>query len=174
MTNLVNLLIQNHVAWITLNRPEKLNAMTPEMAKLLVQAVQTCNDSDEVRAVVLSGAGPKAFCASSDIVELDSYARKSLRPRRCYCQRHRGTCPHRGRNGQGQSARGVEHAHGTSHGLRTRPADNLLCNRGRHGGTQGLSGKASGRLSPAIRPPDTDDSPPLASNGGAGTLRMDA
>lgn len=86
MTSLVNLHIQDHVAWIELNRPEKLNAMTPEMAELLVQAVQTCNQSDDVRAVVLTGAGPKSFCAGSDIVELDSYATPwDFRNRRDYC-----------------------------------------------------------------------------------------
>jgi enoyl-CoA hydratase/carnithine racemase len=87
----VNFHIQDRVAWIELNRPEKLNAMTPEMAELLLDAVQTCNRSDEVRAVVLTGAGPKAFCAGSDITELDGYETPwSFRNRRDYCDLIRG------------------------------------------------------------------------------------
>ncbi|WP_326489797.1 enoyl-CoA hydratase/isomerase family protein [Paraburkholderia sp. ZP32-5] len=86
MTCLVNFEVQDHVGWIELNRPEKLNAMTPEMAELLLDAVQACNRSDDVRVVVLTGAGPKAFCAGSDITELDSYATPwDFRNRRDYC-----------------------------------------------------------------------------------------
>src|SRR5699024_7542587 len=51
-----------------------LNAMTPEMAQLLVAAVDDINANDEVRAVIFTGAGDKAFCAGSDISELDQYA----------------------------------------------------------------------------------------------------
>ncbi|OLL27932.1 enoyl-CoA hydratase [Burkholderia sp. SRS-W-2-2016] len=86
MTSLVNFHVQDRVAWIELNRPDKLNAMTPEMAELLLDAVNTCNGSDEVRAVVLTGAGPKAFCAGSDITELDTYPTPwAFRNRRDYC-----------------------------------------------------------------------------------------
>ncbi len=60
------------VGIITCNRPEKLNAMTPEMAELMVAAVEPCNADDEIRTVVLTGTG-KAFCAGSDIALLDSY-----------------------------------------------------------------------------------------------------
>ena len=86
MTSHLNLSRDGHVALIELNRPEKLNAMTPEMADLLVQAVAECNADDNVRAVVLTGAGPKAFCAGSDIAELDTYATPwEFRNRREYC-----------------------------------------------------------------------------------------
>src|SRR3546814_14520304 len=62
------------VATITRNRPDGLNAATTEMAKAIVAAVAACNDSDTIRCVIVTGAGPKAFCAGSDISELDSYA----------------------------------------------------------------------------------------------------
>jgi len=61
------------IATITLNRPEKLNAVTPEMADALIAHVHHCNDNDEIRAVIITGAGDCAFCAGSDISELDSY-----------------------------------------------------------------------------------------------------
>jgi len=83
---LVNLSIDGHVAIIELNRPEKLNAMTPEMADLLIAAVEQCNTDAQVRAVILTGAGPKAFCAGSDITELDRYATPwDFRNRLDYC-----------------------------------------------------------------------------------------
>lgn len=61
------------VATITLDRPAKLNALTPAMAKALVAAVTECNGSDDVRAVVLTGAGERSFSVGSDITALDSY-----------------------------------------------------------------------------------------------------
>lgn len=72
MSDELTLDIADHVAIITYNRPAKLNAMTPEMAGAMRDAVETCNTSDAVRAVILTGTG-KAFCAGSDISELDRY-----------------------------------------------------------------------------------------------------
>jgi len=65
--------VDGHVAVITLNRPQKLNAVTPEMADAIVAAVNECNDSDTIRCVIVTGAGEKSFCAGSDIRELDTY-----------------------------------------------------------------------------------------------------
>ncbi|WP_134682136.1 enoyl-CoA hydratase/isomerase family protein [Paracoccus ravus] len=77
--------IEGQVGIITYNRPEKLNAMTPEMAALMVEAVARCNGDDTIRAVVLTGTG-KAFCAGSDISLLDSYATPwDFRNRTEYC-----------------------------------------------------------------------------------------
>ncbi|MDP1729769.1 MAG: enoyl-CoA hydratase/isomerase family protein [Devosia sp.] len=58
---------------ITINRPEKLNAMTPDMAGALVEAVDAFNSDDGIRCVVLTGAGDRSFCAGSDIRTLDDY-----------------------------------------------------------------------------------------------------
>src|SRR3546814_12792215 len=56
------------------------------MAKAIVAAVTACNDSDTIRCVIVTGAGPKAFCAGSDISELDSYATPwDFRNRSDYC-----------------------------------------------------------------------------------------
>lgn len=85
MTAPLTFQIEGRVGIITYNRPDKLNAMTPEMAELMVDAVTRCNDSDDVRAVVLTGTG-KAFCAGSDISLLDSYATPwDFRNRTEYC-----------------------------------------------------------------------------------------
>jgi enoyl-CoA hydratase/carnithine racemase len=78
--------IADHIATITLDRPEKLNAMTPDMAAALVEAVATCNTSNDVRVVVVTGAGEKAFSVGSDITTLDAYATPwDFRNRQDYC-----------------------------------------------------------------------------------------
>lgn len=74
------------VGIITISRPEKLNAMTPEMAEALVAAVGAFNRDDAIRCVVLTGAGEKAFCAGSDIRTLDAYDTAwNFRNRPDYC-----------------------------------------------------------------------------------------
>lgn len=88
---LVNLTKSDGAAVIELNRPEKLNAITPEMAALLEEAANDCLQDDDVRAVILTGGGPKAFCAGSDIGELDSYSTPwQFRNRPDYCDCVRG------------------------------------------------------------------------------------
>ncbi len=55
------------VATVTLNNPEKRNMLSGQMLAELVDAMKTARDSEEVRAVVLTGAGEKAFCAGADL-----------------------------------------------------------------------------------------------------------
>ncbi|HJW76366.1 MAG TPA: enoyl-CoA hydratase-related protein [Thermoleophilia bacterium] len=56
-----------HVAWITLNRPEVLNAQSDELRAEVVQALEQASFDDEVHVVVITGAGDKAFSAGADI-----------------------------------------------------------------------------------------------------------
>ena len=58
--------VADHVATITLSRPEKLNAFTATMARELLAAFDLIDDDDEVRAVVVTGAG-RGFCAGADL-----------------------------------------------------------------------------------------------------------
>jgi len=58
--------VSAHVATITLNRPEKLNAFTPTMARELIAAFDRVDADDDVRAVVVTGAG-RGFCAGADL-----------------------------------------------------------------------------------------------------------
>ena len=86
MTDDLLFTVADHVATITLNRPAKLNALTPEMAAALIASVSACNSSDAVRCVVITGAGEKAFSAGSDITTLDGYATPwDFRNRDDYC-----------------------------------------------------------------------------------------
>ncbi len=58
--------VADHVATVTLNRAEKLNAYTPEMGEEIVDAFARARADQEVRVVILTGAG-KAFCAGVDL-----------------------------------------------------------------------------------------------------------
>jgi 2-(1,2-epoxy-1,2-dihydrophenyl)acetyl-CoA isomerase len=67
--------VRDRIATITLNRPEKLNAFTGTMREDLLAALENCERDEEVRVVVITGAG-RAFCAGGD-VELMSGLQKS-------------------------------------------------------------------------------------------------
>ena len=57
------------VRLLTLNRPEKLNALDDVLRRDLAQALAQANGDDSVRAVLLTGAGERAFCAGEDLGE---------------------------------------------------------------------------------------------------------
>jgi enoyl-CoA hydratase/carnithine racemase len=59
--------IEDRVAWLTLNRPEKLNALTPESMAELRRFCLEHDDDENVHVVVLRGAGERAFCAGMDL-----------------------------------------------------------------------------------------------------------
>lgn len=61
--------IQDQIAFITLNRPEKLNSFTREMTLNLLGRLEECATLSEVRAVFLTGAG-RAFSAGQDLAEI--------------------------------------------------------------------------------------------------------
>jgi enoyl-CoA hydratase len=61
---------QDGIAVITVNRPDKLNALNAGTIRLLDDIVRDVAADDSVRAVVLTGAGEKAFVAGADIAEL--------------------------------------------------------------------------------------------------------
>src|SRR5258708_4161249 len=58
------------IAYVTLNRPKVLNALNTKTWENLRTAFETARDDDEVRGVILTGAGDKAFIAGADINEL--------------------------------------------------------------------------------------------------------
>jgi 2-(1,2-epoxy-1,2-dihydrophenyl)acetyl-CoA isomerase len=67
------------VTRITLNRPDKLNALTQVMSDELVDAFTALRDDPGVRAVVLTGAG-RGFCAGQDLTEFEAAYRAGGRP----------------------------------------------------------------------------------------------
>ena len=58
--------LQDHVATLTFNQPEKRNAYSPEMAIKLTQYLRECDTNPEVRAVIITGAGD-SFCVGLDL-----------------------------------------------------------------------------------------------------------
>lgn len=61
---------ENGIARITLNRPITLNAFVAQMNKEIIQALKTASSSEEVRCIVITGAG-RAFCSGQDLSEVD-------------------------------------------------------------------------------------------------------
>src|SRR3546814_5150637 len=57
----------DHVATITLNRPEAHNAWNDQMAREISWAWETIRDDDDVHAVVMRANGDKAFCTGADV-----------------------------------------------------------------------------------------------------------
>ncbi len=62
--------VRGHMGLITLNRPKALNALTSDMCVALHGKLGEWAEDDAVRAVVIQGAGEKAFCAGGDVVSL--------------------------------------------------------------------------------------------------------
>ncbi|MDA1075383.1 MAG: enoyl-CoA hydratase-related protein, partial [Proteobacteria bacterium] len=57
---------QDHSAIITLNRPDKLNALSADLRDALTQALLEVRDDDQVRAVIITGSG-RGFCSGADL-----------------------------------------------------------------------------------------------------------
>ncbi len=62
---------EGYIATITINRPEQRNAMLSVMWKWLAETMQELNEDNDVRCVVLRGAGEKAFASGADISEFE-------------------------------------------------------------------------------------------------------
>jgi enoyl-CoA hydratase len=73
MGNYENLLIEKngYVSTVTINRPDKLNALNEPTRYELVQALDELQSDDDVRVAVLTGAGEKAFIAGADIKDFE-------------------------------------------------------------------------------------------------------
>jgi enoyl-CoA hydratase/carnithine racemase len=69
MSEVVQMTIEQGVALLTLNRPERLNAWTDEMERTYFGLLDECADSAQVRVIVVTGAG-RGFCAGADMQQL--------------------------------------------------------------------------------------------------------
>lgn len=67
--------VRDRVAYITINRPERRNALSKAVTASLVECFSNANDDPDVWAVVITGTGDRAFCAGADLKELDEQAR---------------------------------------------------------------------------------------------------
>ncbi len=67
----LQLAVDGHIATITLNRPEVMNALSAEMSVGLVEALDAVEHDEQVRVVVITGTG-RAFCAGGDIKSMSA------------------------------------------------------------------------------------------------------
>jgi enoyl-CoA hydratase len=70
--SLLDVRIENNILIITLNRPEKLNALNRAVLKELDEQIEYAYSAAEVKAVIVTGSGEKAFAAGADISEFSS------------------------------------------------------------------------------------------------------
>jgi enoyl-CoA hydratase len=61
---------EGHVAWLTLNRPDRMNALSRTLKTAIVEAAVEASTDPDVWAVVVRGAGGKAFCVGADLKEM--------------------------------------------------------------------------------------------------------
>jgi enoyl-CoA hydratase len=61
--------VSGHTAWLTVNRPDRRNALNATVRREVVEALDAWRDDADVRVVVITGAGSKAFIAGADIGE---------------------------------------------------------------------------------------------------------
>jgi enoyl-CoA hydratase/carnithine racemase len=71
MSEVVQRRVQDGVALLTLNRPDRLNAWTAEMERVYFAMLEECAQAEEVRVIVVTGAG-RGFCAGADMQELQA------------------------------------------------------------------------------------------------------
>ena len=65
--------MEDKIALITFNRPKALNALNIELLAEFADAVEAVGKNEEIRVLILTGAGPKAFVAGADITELATF-----------------------------------------------------------------------------------------------------
>lgn len=65
--------LEDHVMTLTIQRPEALNALNAAVIQGLSEAIQSAEDQPEVRAIILTGSGEKAFVAGADIKEFADF-----------------------------------------------------------------------------------------------------
>ncbi len=70
---------RDRVAIITLNRPEVMNALNFEMLLSLKERMEALHFDPEVRVVIVTGAGTKAFCAGADLKERTAYSEQKVK-----------------------------------------------------------------------------------------------
>ncbi|MBK4736657.1 enoyl-CoA hydratase/isomerase family protein [Noviherbaspirillum pedocola] len=72
MSDLILVERDGHIVTVTLNRPHKLNAFTKPMWRELGETISTLSADDEVRCIIVRGAGEKAFSPGNDISEFET------------------------------------------------------------------------------------------------------
>src|SRR5437660_2778684 len=93
MSEVVQMSVEHGVALLTLNRPERLNAWTPEMEREYFGRLAECGRSEHVRVIVVTGAG-RGFCAGADMQGLQELSDDGVDEQRTSEQRTPQHFPH--------------------------------------------------------------------------------
>ena len=93
MSEVVQKRVQDGVALLTLNRPDRLNAWTAEMERVYFTMLEECAQAEEVRVIVVTGAG-RGFCAGADMQDLQALGDGSLEVPAEVHERRPQTFPH--------------------------------------------------------------------------------
>lgn len=75
----IDVTVENHIAVAVLNRPEAMNAFDADMREALYQLWDRVQDDDDIRVLIITGAGEKAFCTGSDL-------KKTMPPKESYAE----------------------------------------------------------------------------------------
>ena len=59
--------MRGNILVLTINRPERMNALSPELSDALIEAFVEAGADPDVRAIVLTSVGDRAFCAGADL-----------------------------------------------------------------------------------------------------------
>ncbi|HEX4888908.1 MAG TPA: enoyl-CoA hydratase-related protein [Alphaproteobacteria bacterium] len=78
---------KGHIGIITMNRPEALNALSPEMICQLADHWKEVRDNPDIRVAIVTGAGPKSFCSGADLGQLIPLFNGSRTPQNEFEQR---------------------------------------------------------------------------------------
>ena len=66
--------VQDNIARVTLNEPEKMNRLSYDMMTEIIHALNDANVNREVRVILITGAGDNAFCAGASLGEFDTHS----------------------------------------------------------------------------------------------------
>ncbi len=67
MTDILLRETRGHLRILTINRPERMNSLSPEMSEALVEAFVEAGSDPEIRCIILTAVGERAFCAGADL-----------------------------------------------------------------------------------------------------------
>ena len=76
--NSVETKIEQGIAELTINRPESLNALNPDVLQSLILTFEKVSKEDNLKVVIITGAGPKAFVAGADISSMNGLGSRAL------------------------------------------------------------------------------------------------
>ena len=75
----IDVKVENHIAVAVLNRPEAMNSFDPEMRDALYALWDRVQEDDDIRVLIITGAGDRAFCTGSDL-------KKTMPPKESYAE----------------------------------------------------------------------------------------